>query len=55
MAVKRAGALLCDPKLEDEGSESTNQHEGQRKDDMTERVKCYTQVSITRCQIAYSC
>ena len=33
MAVKRAGALLSDPKLEDEGSESTNQHEGPRKND----------------------
>jgi hypothetical protein len=29
MADKRAAALLSDPKLEDEGSES-NQHEGPR-------------------------
>ena len=31
MAVKRAGDLLSNPKLEDEGSESTNQHEGPKK------------------------
>jgi hypothetical protein len=31
MAVKRAAALLSNPKLEDKGSESTNQHEGPRK------------------------
>ena len=31
MAVKRAGALLSGPKLEDEGSESTDQHEGPKK------------------------
>ena len=31
MAVKRAAALLSNPKLEDEGSESTNQHEGPKK------------------------
>jgi hypothetical protein len=33
MAVKRAGALLSDPKLEDEGSKSTNQHEGPKNDE----------------------
>ncbi len=31
MAVKRAAALLSNPKLEDEGSESTSQHEGPKK------------------------
>ena len=37
MPVKRAGALLSDPKLEDEGSNSTNQHEGP-KNDLTARL-----------------
>ncbi len=31
MAVIRAAALLSDPKLEDKGSESTNQYEGPKK------------------------
>ena len=31
MAVKRAAALLSNPKLEEEESESTNQHEGPKK------------------------
>ena len=33
MAVKKACALLSDPKLEDKVSESTNQQEGPRKND----------------------
>ena len=45
MAVKRAAALLSDPKLEDEGSKSTSMRDQKREEEISASI-CQTIIGI---------